>query len=431
MAKILVIDDDANLCWTLSKVLSEEHFEIKTAATGPDGLKILRDEGIDLLILDLALPGMGGISVLEELRSFDHHLPVLILTGYGNIHTAVQTTKLGAFNYLCKPFKNEELIREVRNALALRQTFQPSEDEGNQEFEQEVKEVMGWSSVVSGIMAQVKMVAPTDLTVLLQGETGCGKELAAEFIHRYSKRKDSPFVVIDCGSIPETLAESEYFGHEKGAFTGAIEHKQGRLEMAEGGTVFLDEVGNVPLLSQGKLLRVLEEKEIQHLGGRKLKKLDIRIIAATNISLLDAVKAKKFREDLYHRLNGVSIHIPPLRERREDLCFLANLFLREANLENKKEAKGFSPSVMSIFLNYSWPGNVRELKQVIKRAAVFAEDLILPQHLPPVFTSTNTEDGAVAIPDGESIPNLRAISQMAAELAEKALIHRILRKHKG
>jgi DNA-binding NtrC family response regulator len=430
LSKILIIDDDVDLCWTLRQVLSEALFDVKTANTGQDGIKILKDHGADLVILDLNLPGMSGMSILEEIRSTDRFLPVLILTGHGNIQTAVQTTKLGAYNFLCKPFQNEELIKEVRNALAVQHVPESGQDEDIAEFEQAVAEVMGCSFVVKEIMAIVKRVAPTELTILLQGETGCGKELVAEFIHRYSRRKDNLFVVIDCGSIPETLAESEYFGHEKGAFTGAVEHKTGRLEEAEAGTAFLDEIGNIPLSSQGKLLRVLEEKEILHLGGKKAKKLDIRIIAATNLPLDDAVRDKKFREDLYHRLNEVIINIPPLRKRQEDMYFLANFFLREANLENKKEIKGFSPSVLNIFSNYSWPGNVRELKHVINRAAVFAEDVILPVHLPSSFTKIE-EDGTVAIPDSESVPNLRAISQMAAELAEKALIQKILRKTKG
>ncbi len=391
MRKILIIDDERDLCWSISNVLEKAGDHPVCSHTGRNGLKRLKDFSPDLVILDLNLPDINGMDLLKKIKDFDQDIPVIILTGYAEIRSAVQAMKWGASDYLGKPFDNQELLLAIEKAIQ-EERLKREVDILRRYVARELDEkiIFGKGPVIASLLNQVKQVAPTDMTVILQGESGTGKEVLARFIHRYSHRRERPFVTVDCGAIPETLAESELFGYERGAFTGADRKKIGQFELAHEGTIFLDEIGNLPAAIQSKLLRILEEKKVQHLGGKRDIEVDVRIIVATNLDILMAVKEGRFREDLYHRLNEFTLHIPPLRERREEIPILARHFLREANNELGKNIQKFSPRVWPLLENYAWPGNIRELKNVVKRAVLLSEGLILPEHLPSGIYSPST-----------------------------------------
>ena len=383
MATILIVDDDKDIRFTIAKVLQHEGYATITAGDGQRASAIVKKVSPDLVLLDIKLPDMDGMVVLEQMKQLDPDLFIIVLTAYGEIKGAIQAMKLGAFHYLTKPFETEELLLLINKAL----TTQDLHDEvkrlrkrlGEQD---QRKTLIGHSPPMQTVIKQVRLIAPTDMTVIIQGESGTGKELIARMLHRESRRQDRPFIPIDCGAIPETLIEGELFGHEKGAFTGADRQKKGILEAAEGGTLFLDEVANLSQTAQVKLLRVIQERQLLHLGGKKTVKIDVRIIAATNIPFAEALKQKNFREDLFHRLNEFQIILPPLRERKEDQPILAQFFLDEANRELGKQIKGIAARAMKALLEYSWPGNVREFKNVLKKAVLVTEsDYILPEHL--------------------------------------------------
>jgi len=376
MDRILIVDDDKDLQQTLSVILESEGYEIFSAETGKHAITKIQDKLPNVVLLDMRLPDMNGMKILEKLKNIipEFDCPIIILTAFGDIQSAIKSMKLGAFDYITKPFDNDELILTIQKALK------------SQKLSKEVKILreklkdkiaieteMGTSIPIQQILKKVEVIAPTNMSVIIQGKTGTGKEVIANLIHRKSLRKDKPFIPIDCGAIPENLIESELFGYEKGAFTGADIAKKGKFELADKGTLFLDEITNLPEAAQAKFLRALEEREIHHLGGKKPIKVDVRIITASNTDLPEAVDQNMFREDLYHRLNEFKMTLPLLKERKNDIPILANIFLKEANQELNKNIEGFSTSAIKMLMNYSWPGNVRELKNVTKRA-VLLED---------------------------------------------------------
>jgi len=381
MKDILIVDDEKDFRVLLSKILKE--YTVREAEDGEEALTKIKEKTPSLVLLDLKLP--GGIDGLEVLKRIHHQNPetlVIILTGYGEVKSAVKTMKLDAYDYLAKPINNEELLLTIKRAL---QTQELKEKVVNLELRLEGKirqPLVGNSPPMQKIHKLIGQVSVYNTPVLLEGETGTGKELVAHLIHQNSPRRDESFVVVDCASLPESLVESELFGHEKGAFTGADIRKSGRFELAEKGTLFLDEIGNLSPSTQAKLLRVLEQKEIQHLGGKKPIKIDVRLIAATNQNLRESVKKGSFRRDLYHRLNTFVITLPPLREKREDILLLSKYFLNEFNKKLGKRIKNFSPEAIEMFSEYSWPGNVRELKNSIEHGIILADKIILPKDLP-------------------------------------------------
>ncbi len=375
MKRILIVDDDKDLCFNLSCILKEEGHEVIAASDGKQALNALAENVPDLVLLDVRLPGMDGVELLEEMKKIEKNLPIIMLTAYSDVKSAVKAMKLGAFDYITKPFDNEELTLVIKKALHT-QSLSREVEYLRKKLDQapaSIEETMGDSLQIKQVLKQVEIIAATNMTVILQGESGTGKEVIAKMIHEKSLRPDKPFIAIDCGAIPDTLVESELFGYEKGAFTGAEERKEGKFEQANGGTLFFDEITNIPNSIQMKLLRAVQERKFQHLGGKKDISVDVRIIVATNINLSEAVKIGRFRDDLFHRLNEFHIDLPSLRERKEDLPILTKYFLHEANRDLNRKVEGFSGEVMRFFLNYHWPGNVRELKNVIKRAVLLTD----------------------------------------------------------
>ena len=381
--KILVIDDEPEQGWIFSKVLSEEGYQVLTATDGPAGLKKIENESPDLVILDIKMPGMDGLETLRRIKEINVELLVIMLTAYETVQTAVKSMKMGAYDYLSKPIDNEKLKIIIKNALKtldLTQEVFRLKEELKERFK--FASLDGESAAMQKLYALLEKAISTDVSVLLRGESGTGKELAARIIHYNSLRKDKPFITVDCATLPETLVESEIFGYEKGAFTGAISRKLGKCELANEGTLFLDEVGNLSLDTQKKLLRMLQEREIVRLGSNKPIKIDVRIVTATNTNLEELIKKRVFREDLYYRLKEFSIVLPPLREREEDVLLLARLFLNEFNKEFNKKVKEISPEAMALLMRYSWPGNVRELKNVMRSSVLLAKKYILPENFP-------------------------------------------------
>ena len=381
MKDILIVDDEKDFRVLLSKILKE--YTVREAEDGEEALTKIKEKTPSLVLLDLKLPGrIDGLEVLKRIHHQNPETLVIILTGYGEVKSAVKTMKLDAYDYLTKPINNEELLLTIKRAL---QAQELKEKVANLELRLEGKirqPLVGNSPPMQKIHKLIGQVSVYNTPVLLEGETGTGKELVAHLIHQNSPRRDESFVVVDCASLPESLVESELFGHEKGAFTGADIRKSGRFELAEKGTLFLDEIGNLSPSTQAKLLRVLEQKEIQHLGGKKPIKIDVRLIAATNQNLRESVKKGSLRRDLYHRLNTFVITLPPLREKREDILLLSKYFLNEFNKKLGKRIKNFSPEAIEMFSEYSWPGNVRELKNSIEHGIILADKIILPKDLP-------------------------------------------------
>ncbi len=433
MNKILIVDDEKDMRWLLSKMLKENGYIVDEAEDGGDALDHLKNNSMpDLILLDIKMPGeMDGIDLLKEIKTTRPESQVIILTGHGDIGSAVEAIKLGAYDYLTKPFDNERLRLTIKRALESRKLSQEVlqlKNELMKEFD--LKSIMGTSPEIKKIFERVNKVAGTHFTVLIEGESGTGKEIVANAIHRASLRGNGSFVAVDCGAIPDTLIESELFGYEKGAFTGADREKKGQFELADHGTILLDEIGNLPYLVQNKLLRMIQERKIQKLGGKRAFPIDVRIIVASNIPLLKLVEERKFRSDLYYRLNEFKIELPPLMKRKEDIPFLTKQFIEEGNLELKKNVSGLHKDSLTILINYSWPGNVRELKNVIKRAVLLTEDLIEPSHL--IF------DNGVPTPlsvlaEGkimEDVP-LKQVAKKAVCLAEKNAIVQTLARCTG
>jgi len=383
--KILVADDEKNMLWALTNVLSKQGFKTFTARDGEEAIHQFNKHLPDVVLLDLKMPKKNGIEVLKEIKKINDSIPVIMITAHGNIETAIEAMKLGAFDYVQKPFEMEEINVLIKKALKIRDLTMEVEllrDElsrisrGNQ--------IIGESPQIKEVMDLVNRVAKSNATVLILGESGTGKELVANAIHYNSDRKNKPFVKVNCGALPENLLESELFGHEKGAFTGAISRKIGRFERAHGGSIFLDEIGEMSFSTQVKLLRVLQEKQIERVGSTEVIDVDVRIIAATNKDLKRLVEEGRFREDLYYRLNVIPIKIPPLRERKQDIPLLVKYFLQKYSLETGRRGMTISDSALDKLKTYSWPGNIRELQNVIERAVILSPGReITEDQLPP------------------------------------------------
>jgi len=391
-ANILVIDDEEAMRDSCRQTLSRDGNKVETAQDGSKGLALLEKKSFDVVILDLKMPGLSGMEVLKKIKEDDSDVMVIVITGYATVESAVEAMKRGAYDFIPKPFTPDSLRLIVRRALDRRELALENvllRGELKASFGPDV--IIGQSKLMKEVEQLVRKVGPTDTTVLISGESGTGKELVARALHRHSSRKDRPFVAVDCGSLVENLFESELFGHIKGSFTGAITTKYGRFELANGGTLFFDEIGNIGINIQTKLLRVLQEREITKVGSNQVIKVDVRIVAATNKDLQQGVKAGTFREELFYRLSVVPIALPSLRERRDDISLLANYFLSKYNKKRGKDIRAISEQAMKALVEYDWPGNIRELENAIERAVVLSkDDIIKPADLSYYKLSTKS-----------------------------------------
>ncbi|WP_417358652.1 sigma-54-dependent transcriptional regulator [Flavobacterium sp.] len=389
--KILVVDDDTSFCLMLKTFLQKRGYNVVTAFNGNDALQELNKQFFDIVLTDIRLPDNDGLEILKSITQKGLKTQVILMTGYTDIKTAVNAMKIGAFDYVGKPINPDEILHTIQQALIKKGT------KNSNTVTEPKKAVSGFVKGISGDSAKlydhINLVAPTNMSVLIIGDSGTGKEYIAQSIHMQSKRASKPFVAVDCGAIPKELASSEFFGHIKGSFTGAVTDKTGHFEAANGGTLFLDEVGNLSYDVQVQLLRALQERKIKPVGSNTEQQVDIRVVAATNEDLADAVRRGDFREDLYHRLNEFCIHVPKLSERKEDVMMFANHFLAQANEELEKDVERFDQNVIDFFLNYSWPGNLREMKNIIKRSVLLTRgNAISLEVLPPEMEQSANEE---------------------------------------
>ena len=425
METILIVDDEKNYLLVLSAILEEEGYEVLTTLSGSEALEIRKTSDIDLVLTDMKMPEMDGIELLENIKKNDPDLPVIMMTAHGTVDKAVEAMQKGAYSYILKPFDNERLILFVKKAVAMYQVVKENRRLRDAVVSQyRFGNIIGKSKPMRDVFETIQKVAPSSATVLIEGDSGTGKELVAKSIHFNSARRENPFVAVNCSALAETLLESELFGHEKGAFTGAISSKKGRFELADGGTLFLDEIGELSQNLQVKLLRVLQEKNFERVGGVRPISVNIRVIAATNKVLKDEMQQGRFREDLYYRLNVVHIALPPLKDRQEDIRLLVNHFINKYGDERKQDepVKGVDPEVDRLFYAYSWPGNVRELENVIERVMILCtNDVITVDDLPKGFRdnvhNTLHLDGIPA--------NARLYETLA--MIEKTMIERALK----
>jgi two-component system response regulator HydG len=391
--KILVVDDEAPHRQMLDAVLSVEGYEIHHAGDGQEAISLVEERFYDLILMDIRMSKVGGIEALKKIKKISPGIPIIIMTAYASVDTAVDALKSGAYDYLTKPLDIEELKILVRKALHHRKLEQENiylKERLGDRFD--FSSIIGRSPAMQDLFETITLVAPSEATVLIAGESGTGKELIANAIHHNSPRKDRAFIKVNCAALPETLLESELFGHEKGAFTGALARKQGRFQLAHTGSIFLDEVGEMTPTTQTKILRVLQEREFEPLGSTQTVKVDTRVIAATNKNLLEEIQQGNFREDLYYRLNVVTLEVPSLRERREDISLLADFFLKQYAEKNRRLIKGFTPRAMDLLIRHDWPGNVRELENVVERAVIMARgDLISQGELPDAIRGMDGE----------------------------------------
>jgi two-component system, NtrC family, nitrogen regulation response regulator NtrX len=393
--RVLIIDDEEGIRSSLKMIFEYEGYEVLLAANGPAGLKMAERDEVDLVFLDIKMPQMDGIDVLKRIKAADGSPPVVILSGHGTVKTAVEATKLGAYDFIEKPPESERILLVARNALGLKKL----RDENRRlrlSFDERYR-MVGASPVLEKVSDAVRRAAPTHATVLITGESGVGKELVARAIHRNSLRRDEAFVQVNCAAIPEELIESELFGHEKGSFTGATEKQVGKFELAHKGTIFLDEVGDMSLRTQAKVLRVLQEGEVERIGSQKTIQVDVRVIAATNKKLEDLIEKGEFREDLYFRLSVIPIRVPPLRERADDVPELVEHFVSQFCAENNFRKPTFSPATLEGLKRHPWRGNVRELKNAVERLLIMVEgDEIRPEHLAEVLRRPGEEPASAA-----------------------------------
>lgn len=422
MKKVLIIDDDPTFLMMLKSFLSKKNFSTRSGISAHDALQILKKESFDIILLDFKLPDKNGIDLLKELKPLKKDTPIILMTSYADIKTAVKAIKLGAYDYVSKPVNNDDLYSTIQQALELKAS---KEESGTEAKPLNFNYIDGVSKAAAQIRNYIDLVAPTNFSVIIQGESGTGKEFVARMIHAKSERKNKPFIAIDCGALSKDLAGSELFGHVKGSFTGAITDKEGQFQSANQGTIFLDEIGNLSYEIQVKLLRAIQERKIRKIGSNQDLDIDVRIIVATNEDLSQAVEMGEFREDLYHRLNEFSINVPPLREREADTLLFAEHFLSAANTELRKNIKGFSKEAREVIEKYHWPGNIRELKNLVKRAVLLAhEDTISTECLPQEITkSTDKEYEAQYVSKGDT-SDLKAV----AEKNEREIILKTLEK---
>ncbi len=411
--RILIVDDEEVLRDVLEVVLRREGFEVVLASSGEEALSLLDGEEIDLMILDIMLPGISGIDTLRAVRISNPNLPVIVITAFSSIDGAIEAMKHGAFHYIPKPFRNEEVILTVNKALEQRRLTRENERlkaELSEKFS--FSNIIGKSETMRKVFDLIRLAAPSRSNILIQGESGTGKELVAKAIHHASPRARNAFVTVNSGSLPPELLESSLFGHMKGAFTGAIATKRGLFEVADGGSIFLDEIGNINLETQAKLLRVIQEKEFMRLGSVDLIKVDVRIIAATNADLTKLMRDSHFREDLFYRLNVITINLPPLRRRREDIPLLVSHFLDKYAEENKRKVHEVTPDTMRVFMDHSWPGNVRELENAIERGVVLCTgDRITTELLPDYLRYPVKTDQPATVVPAEGLSLKDAVSQ--------------------
>jgi len=423
---VLIVDDEDAVRSSLKMIFEYEGYDVLQAANGPVGLKIVDQEQPDLVFLDIKMPQMDGLEVLKKLKEKDAAPPVVILSGHGTVKTAVEAVKLGAFDFIEKPPESERILIAARNALGQKRLVE--ENRRLRLVFDERYRMVGRSSALEKVWDSVRRAAPTNATVLIVGESGVGKELVARAIHRNSLRKDEAFVQVNCAAIPEELIESELFGHEKGSFTGATEKQIGKFELAHKGTIFLDEVGDMSLRTQAKVLRVLQEGEVERIGSQRTIQVDVRVIAATNKSLEREIEAGRFREDLYFRLSVLPIQVPPLRERPEDLQPLVEHFVRQFCGENNFRPKTFTPAALETLKRHPWRGNVRELKNAIERLLIMVEgDEIRPEHLAEVLrrpgnAATAEEPAAQPVAAAGTLRDFK-------EVAERAFLVQKLREN--
>jgi two-component system NtrC family response regulator len=393
MDTILVVDDEINYLTVMQALLGEEGYEVLTAPSAVEALKVAASSDLDLVLTDMKMPKMSGIELLDELNRLYPNLPVIIMTAYGTVEKAVTAMKKGAFDYILKPFKNEEILVTIAKALEYRHLILKNLFL-NQELDKKYgfPNIVGESRVMQEILELVKRVAQSRATVLVTGESGTGKELIARAIHQCSTRAAKSFISVNCAALTETLLESELFGHERGAFTHAVAMRKGRFELADGGTLFMDEVAEMSQALQVKLLRVLQEMEFERVGGARTIKVDVRVVAASNRDLKEEVEVGRFREDLYYRLNVVHLHLPPLRQRQEDIPLLAVHFINKYVQENLRDKTRVTPEALKLLIQYAWPGNIRELENVMERAVILcAHNTITPQDLPAELAPAATD----------------------------------------
>lgn len=434
MSKILLIEDDISFCKLLEKFLIKKTFGVTIAFSATEARLAIKKESFNLILMDIRLPDADGIGLMAEFKISNPEIPVILMTGYSDVNTAVKAIKNGAADYISKPFNPDEVLLVITNAMQLPQEEIPAKEKKTNKKQPapENEFVKGISAASKKLLDHIQLVSPTDMSVLIIGESGTGKEIIAKSIHQQSNRKNNNFIAVDCGAIPKELAASEFFGHLKGSFTGAINDKIGYFEAANGGTLFLDEIGNLSYENQIQLLRALQERKIKPVGSNKEINVDIRIVTATNEDLREAVKNGDFREDLYHRINEFSILSPSLTDREEDLMVFADYFLEKANEQLNKDIIGFSPEVIAIFQKYNWPGNLRELQNCVKRATLltrgdYIESDVLPaeffqiqikQHSSDTFSLSENEKGAI----------INALSRTQNNKSEAAKLLKITRK---
>jgi DNA-binding NtrC family response regulator len=430
--RILIADDDENIRKSLSEVLMGEGHYVLTVEDGYAAIEAIADDRWDLVILDVKMPKIDGLEVLRRVKQSDSDADVIVITGYSTVENAVAAMKIGAADYIMKPFTPDEIRIRIRNIINKR-LITAENIYLRRELEERLKfeNIIGKSDAMQEIFRLIEKVAPTDSTILICGQSGTGKELIARAIHQHSLRKDRKFIAVDCGALPENLLESELFGHVKGSFTGAIVTKSGLLEVANGGTFFLDEVGDLSLGMQAKMLRVLQEKEFRQVGGVKNIKVDVRLVAATNQDLEAMIKNGTFREDLFYRINIVPIHLPPLRERQDDIPLLANHFLRVYNERRNKGIRGFTPEALRMLVDFHWPGNVRELENIIDRMVIMSDsDVIDVEHVPIYIVGNRVCFKITAARTATELKELKKrIRAEAVENVEKAFLTEALKRN--
>ena len=421
---ILIVDDEPAIIQSLQGILTDEGFEVMAADGGLKALDIIKETIPDIVLLDIWMPDIDGVETLKRIRAVYPSLQVIMISGHGTIETAVKATKLGAYDFIEKPLSLEKVLLSINNALNYNRL--EAELDLFRERERQRYQITGNSKAIMELRDQIKIVAPTDAWILIAGENGTGKELVAHTIHRMSKRRNKPFIEVNCAAIPEDLIESELFGHEKGAFTGATTMKRGKFDQANNGILFLDEIGDMSLKAQSKVLRILQEQRFERVGGNRTIKVDVRVIAATNKNLEEEIERGTFRDDLFFRLNVIPIRVPPLRERVDDIPELVTEFLDQSSLDTKMEQKTLGSDALELLERYNWPGNIRELKNLVERLAIMCpEKVISAKDVPPPYNTLRTDDGRM-----ESFLAFDTLKE-ARETFEKSFISNKLQEFEG